>query len=155
MAERLTRVAVHFLPEFLNDSLRFGDARQTAYLDRRRAFRYFAPGQVFAYIRWEANEYGTRDWRIFVARAGDAALPLDRIPGITPGGELLLHLKGGDRVKKVLAAIDAVEALGLDAAGIAPDYWIYLQNRILARLPIRPYTIEQHRAYLARQEACA
>ena len=155
MAELLTRVAVHFLPEFLDHWVRFGDARQIVYLDRRRAFQYFAPGQIFAYIRWEASEFGTQDWRIFVIQAGDTAFPLDRIPGVTPGGELLLNLKGGDRVKRVLAAIDAVEALDLNPAHITPDYWIYVQNRILTRLPVRPYTAEQHRAHLLRRELCA
>lgn len=155
MAELLTRVAVHFLPEFLDHWVRFGDATHTVYLDRRRAYQYFASRQIFSYVRWEANEYGTQDWRIFVIRAGDATLPLDRIPGVTPGGELLLNLKGGDRVKKVLAAIDAVEALDLNAAEIAPDYWNYGQNRVVTRLPIRPYTADQHRAHLARQEVCA
>ena len=86
-------------------------------MDRRRAFDYFAPGQVFGYIRWEANEYGTRDWCFYVIRASDTAFPLDRVPGVTPGGEVLLELRGNAKIKKALEAIDAIEAEGFGSGG--------------------------------------
>lgn len=155
MSDLLTRVATWFLPEYLDHWVRFGEARHIRYLDRRRGYQYFRPGQIFAYVRWEANEFGTIEWRIFVIRAGDATALLDRIPGIAPGGELLLDLQSGKRVKKVFQAIDAVEALELDPSDIDPGYWTYVQNRILTRLPVRPYTADQHKAYLLRSRVLA
>ena len=155
MAELWTRVEIHYLPEFLNYWGRFGEPRHWQDRDRRRAFAYFAPGQVFGYVRWEANEYGTQLWRMFVVRAGNDVFPLDRIPGVTPGGEILLDLRGTDRVKKVLAVIDGLEERDLEPSEISPEYWIYVQNRVLTRLPIRPYDLDQHRAHLLRKTVCA
>ncbi len=90
-----------------------------------------------------------------MARAGDDAVPLDRIPGVTPGGEILLDLRGTDRVKKVLGVIDGLEERDLEPSEISPEYWIYVQNRIRTRLPIRPYDIDQHRAHLLRKTVSA
>lgn len=155
MAELLTRVEIHFLPEFLNYWLRFGNPSHSEDLDRRRAFDYFAPGQVFGYIRWEANEYGTKDWCFYVIRAGDTAFPLDRVPGVTPGGEVLLELRGNPKIKKALEAIDAMEAQGFDPADVSPSHFIHIHNRILIRLPIHPYGMDQHRAHLRHLELSA
>ena len=81
MPELWTRVEIHFLPEFLNYWVRFGEPRQWRDRDRRRAFAYFGAGQVFGYVRWEGNEYGTQLWRLLVVRAGSEVFPLHRIPG--------------------------------------------------------------------------
>jgi len=145
----LTRVEIVFLPEFVNHWLRFGQADEWQDLDRRRAFAYFRPGRVFGYVRWEASEYGTQAWRLFVVRSGGAAFPLDRVPGITPGGELLLDADGAAAVKRALAAIDAIEALGIDPADVSPVYFLHVHNRLRSRLPVRPYTSERHAAHVA------
>lgn len=155
MSELWTRVEIHYLPEFLNHWVRFGEPRHWQDRDRRRAFAFFGAGQVFGYVRWEANEYGTQLWRLFVVRAGGDIFPLHRIPGVTPGAEILLDLRGTDRVKKVLAVIDGLEELDLEPSEVSPDYWIHVRNRVLTRLPIRPYDLDQHRAYLLRQAVCA
>ncbi len=155
MSELWTRVEIHYLPEFLNYWIRFGEPQQWQDRDRRRAFAFFRAGQIFGYVRWEANEYGTQLWRLLVMRAGDDLHPLDRIPGVAPGGEILLDLRGTDRVKKVLAMIDALEERDFEPSEVSPDYWIYVQNRVLTRLPIRPYDLDQHRAHLLRNAVCA
>ena len=48
---------------------------------------------------------------------------------------------------------DAIEALGIDPADAAPDYWRHVHNRLSAGLEPRGYTAAQHRAWLLRQ-AC-
>jgi hypothetical protein len=52
----------------------------------------------------------------------------------------------------VLAAIDAVDAAGVDPCDASPDHWRRVHNRITAGLQPRPYTMERHCAWLRRME---
>src|SRR3546814_2156800 len=74
-------------------------------------------------------------------------------PGVTPGGEVLLRVNGGPKVQRVFEAIDTVDALGIDPADAAPDHWRHVHNRLAANENPRPYTLERHRAWLARKGA--
>jgi hypothetical protein len=152
MAELLTRVDVLYLPDLVNYWLPFGDPRHWREPDRRRALAYFAPGQMFGYIRWEANEYGTRYWRFWIVRAGREGARLQRVPGIRPGAELLLDASGKARVKRTLEAIDGLMASEFDPANVAPAYFHHLQIRVHTRRPARPYTAAQYRAQAMRRE---
>jgi len=71
---------------------------------------------------------------------------------VRPGGEILLRITGWPKVQRVLAAIDAIEALGIDPADAAPEHWRHLNNRIAVNEPFRVYSHEQHRAWLLRRE---
>ena len=68
-----------------------------------------------------------------------------------PGGESLLHLSSWRKVEKVLQAIDAVEALGIDPADAAPDHWRHVHNRLSVGEKPRPYTRSRHQAWLSRR----
>jgi len=144
----LTRVELHFGRDLFNYYIRFGEPESREEPDRRRAFEYFAPGQLFGYVRWEANEYGTQDWRLWVLRAGDTVFPLHRIPGVTPGAEILLELTGGTRVRRAFEAIDGIEEQGIDPSDVSPTYYVQVHQRILTRLPIPAYSSGRHRARL-------
>lgn len=74
------------------------------------------------------------------------------MPFVRRGGELLLSVKGWPKVEKVLLAIDAVEALGLDPADAAPDHWRHLHNRLMVGQEPRAYTLERHQLWLLRRE---
>ena len=152
MAELLTRVEVLYLPDLVNYWLPFGNPTHWQEPDRRRALAYFAPGQLFGYIRWEANEYGTRYWRFWVLRAGRIGTRLCRVPGVKPGGEILLDVRGKTRVKRALDALDGLEASEIDPADVAPAYFRHLQTRVHTRRPVRDYTAAQHRAQAIRKE---
>lgn len=81
-----------------------------------------------------------------------ACTPLDvmqNIPGIRPGARLLLHAEGEQKVRAVLAQIDAIEARGIEAIDVSPAYWRTLGNRLAARLPLPEYSAERHAAWLA------
>ena len=41
--------------------------------------------------------------------------------------------------------------LGIDPADAAPDHWRHLHNRLVAGVEPRPYSGEQHRAWLLRR----
>ena len=155
MSDLLTRVEILFLPESINYWVRFGDPEDWRATDRRQSFAYFSPGDVFGYVRWEANEYGTQSWRIWIVQAGSDVFPLYRIPGVVPGGEILLDLRGASRVKRALEQIDRLEAEGYDPGRVSPAYYLHIHNRILTRLPIRAYPRAQHEAHLAAMRVAA
>jgi hypothetical protein len=155
VTESLTRVEILFLPEFVNHWLRFGEADEWRDIDRRRAYAYFGPGRVFGYVRWEANEYGTKDWRFIVIQTVEPCRTISRVQGVNPGGKVLLHVKGNAQVKRALRQIDEIETAGIDPADVSPVYYRHVHNRILSRNDIRPYTPDQHEAHLAALKAGA
>ena len=73
------------------------------------------------------------------------------MPFVRPGGEILLRLSGWPKVERVLQAIDAVEALGIDPTDAAPDHWRHVHNRLIAGYEPRPYARDQHSAWLKRR----
>lgn len=148
----MTEVELIWVEGEIQHWIRFGDDHDLRILDRRRRVVGFLPGAVFGFVRWRANAYGTVVSRLDILRAVEPGRTVTTLPGITPGGELLLHLSGWPRVEKALQAIDAVEALGIDPEEVALDHWRHVQNRLSVGLTPRPYTRERHRAWLLRRE---
>src|SRR3546814_6057098 len=97
--------------------------------------------------------FGTLVSRIDILRAVLPGEPYQTVPGVTPGGEVLLRVNGWPKVQRVFEAIDTVDALGIDPADAAPDHWRHVHNRLAANENPRPYTLERHRAWLARKGA--
>lgn len=143
----LTVVEIAFYPELINDWLRFGNPDAERIVDRRRSLAGFAPGGVFAYVRWRANDYGTADWRLHILRAGSPGDALERVPGVRPGAEILCRLSGKVKVKRALDLIDELESRGFDPAGVSPAWWQVAGNRMAVGLPVRPYSENQHYAF--------
>ena len=111
----------------------------------------FAPGSIFAFIRWASNDFGTAISRIDILRAVDFGQRCSTVPYVRPGGDILLRLSGWSKVERVLQIIDAVEALGIDPADAAPDYWHHVHNRLSVNETPRAYTRARHRAWLHRR----
>ena len=120
-------------------------------LDRNRRVLSFTPGSIFAFVRWTSNDFGTVLSRIDILRAATPGQPYSTVPWITPGGESLLRLSGWPKVERVLQMIDVVEALGVDPADTAPDYWHHVHNRLSVNEIPRPYTRSRHQAWLHRR----
>ena len=131
---------------------RFGREVHEQILDRRRRVVGFAPDATFAFVRWAANDFGTILSRIDIVRAVGPGEPYQTLPFVRPGGEILLRIDGWPKVERVLQAIDAIEALGIDPVDVAPDHWRHVHNRIAVGQPSRLYTIERHHAWLKRRE---
>jgi hypothetical protein len=89
------------------------------------------------------DDFGTVVSRIDIVRAVASGQNYQTLPFVRPGGEILLRAQGWPKVERVLQAIDAVEALGIDPAVAAPEYW---------RTQHRPYSRQQHRAWRLRKE---
>lgn len=151
----LTRVSLWHVPDFANDWLRFGAPAVERVIDRRRSWAGFAPGSVFAYVRWRGGDYGTVRWSLAVLLARAPGQPVETVAGVSPGAEILLQALGEGPVHRAFAVIDAVEVAGFDPCGISANYWRVARNRLAAHQPPRPYGQAEHAAWLARREVSA
>ena len=97
------------------------------------------------------GEHGTVFSRIDIVRAVRRGEPFQTLPFVRPGGEILLRLDGWPKVERALAAIDTVEALGLDPADASPEHWRHVHNRLTTNLEPHAYTPERHAAWLHRR----
>ncbi|OJY70141.1 MAG: glycosidase [Sphingobium sp. 66-54] len=149
---RLTEVELTWIEQRLEHWIRFGRIAQDRILTRKTRVVGFRPGAIFAFVRWAASDFGTIVSRIDVVRAIAPGDPYTTLPFVRPGGDILLHVESWPKVQQVLAAIDAVEAAGVDPCDAAVDHWRHVHNRIAAGHQPRPYTMERHRAWLKRRE---
>lgn len=131
--------------------IRFGNVVAERIVDRRNRIVAFAPGSIFAFVRWRAGEYGTVESRIAVLRAVRPGEALTTYPHITPGAEILLDVAGWSKVQTVLEAVDGVEKIGVAPAAVAPDYWRHVSARVGVGLVPRRYDRVRHRAWLLRR----
>jgi Protein of unknown function (DUF2840) len=150
-ASDLTTVEILWLEKRIENRVRFGRPVSEKVLDRNRRVLSLSPGSVFAFVRWASNDFGTVLSRIDILRAVTPGQPYSTVPWITPGGESLLRLSGWPKVERVLQTIDVVEALGIDPADAAPDYWHHVHNRLSVNETPRPYTRSRHQAWLHRR----
>lgn len=150
-ASALTTVELLWLEKRIENRIRFGRHVSEKVLDRNRRVLSFVPGNIFAFVRWTSNDFGTVLSRIDILRAVTPGQPYSTVPWIAPGGESLLRLSGWPKVERVLQLIDAVEALGIDPADAAPDYWHHVHNRLSVNEAPRPYTRSRHQAWLHRR----
>jgi hypothetical protein len=148
----LTHVELEWIKGRIENWIRFGRTAEQRIVDNQRRIVSFAPGNVFAFVRWASNDYGTILSRIDILRAVAPGEPCSTVPHVRPGGESLLRLSGWPKVEKVLHAIDGIEALGIDPADAAPDHWRHIHNRLSVGEQPRPYTRSRHQAWLHRRK---
>jgi len=146
-----TDVELTWLEGRIEHWIRFGHDCGETILDRRRRVLSFAPNTVFAFVRWAANDYGTVVSRLDIVRAITPGEPYQTLPFVRPGGEILVRVSGWPKVQRVLQMIDAIEALGIDAADVAPDHWRHVHNRLRAGEEPHRYACDQHRAWMLRR----
>ena len=149
--DSLTHVELTHVEKRIENWIRFGRAVHEQILDRRRRIVSYRPGSVFAFVRWAANEFGTVISRVDIVRAVEPGEAHQTLPFVRPGGEILLRVDSWQKVELVLQARDAVEAHNMDPADAAPEYWRHLHNRLAAGHEPRPYTRDQHAAWLKRR----
>lgn len=131
--------------------IRFGCVVETHAVSRRNRFVAFAPGAVFAYVRWACGPRGALGARLDILQAVDRTGARVAVPGVTPGAVSLLRLNGWGRVRHALAVIDAVAETGVALEAVAPDHWRHVHNRMTASLAPQAYTQVRHRALKLRQ----
>ena len=150
-SEDMTQVELTWIEKQIENWLRFGHRFGEKILDRHRSVVSFAPNSIFAFVRWTSNDYGTIQSRIDIVRAIVPSERYQTLPFVRPGGDILLRIDGWSKVERVLLVIDAVEALGINAADTAPDYWPHVHNRLTVGYQPRAYTRERHEAWLKRR----
>ena len=147
----LTHVELLWLEKRIENWIRFGRHVEEQILDKRRRVLSFAPGNIFAFVRWTSNDFGALISRIDIIRAVEPGQRCATVPYVRPGGDILLRLSGWPKVERVLQIADAIEALGIDPADAAPDYWHHVHNRLSVNEVLRSYTRSRHRAWLHRR----
>ncbi len=148
----LTHVELLWIKKQVENRIRFGRSVEQHIIDRQWRVVSFEPGSIFAFVRWTGNEYGTTLSRIDILRAVASGERYITVPYVRPGGESLLQISGWPKVEKVLQAIDAIEALGIDPADAAPEHWQHVHNRVSVGERPRPYTKTRHEAWLPRRK---
>ena len=151
MMSDLTHVELLWLEKRIENWIRFGHHAEEKVLDKQRRILSFAPGQLFAFVRWVSNDFGTVISRIDVIRTVAPGQRCATVPYVRPGGDILLRQAGWPKVERVLQLIDAVEALDIDPADAAPDYWHHVHNRVSVNETPRPYSRSRHQAWLHRR----
>jgi hypothetical protein len=147
----LTQVELIWLKKRIENWIRFGRIVQESVLDRNRRIVSFTPDSLFAFVRWRGNDYGTVVSHIHILRAVKPGEPCSTVPYVRPGGDILLRLSGWQTVEKILQTIDAIEALGINPADAAPEYWQHVHNRVSVNERPRRYTVTRHQAWLQRR----
>lgn len=152
-APSTTLVELTWVEKRIEHWIRFGHKVHEQILDQRHRVVGFAPNTTFAFVRWAANDFGTIISRVDILRAVRDGEPFQTLPFVRPGGDILLKVDRWPKVERVLQAIDAIEALGIDPVDVAPDHWRHVHNRLNAGHDPRPYSRERHSAWLQRRRA--
>ena len=147
----LTQVELFWLEGKREHWLRFGQPIGDQIIDRRRRSQTFRENQIFAFVRWQSNDYGTIVSRLDIVRCVGSDEPFTTLPGVTPGGDVLLSVSGWPKVERVFKLIDAIEALGIDAYDVAPDHWRHIHNRLAVAETPRSYSLARHYAWRLRK----
>jgi hypothetical protein len=131
--------------------IRFGHPADDKIIDRQRRVLSFTPDSIFAFVRWQSNDFGTVLSRIDILRALQPHEAMTSIGFMRPGGEILLRMSGWPKVQRVLQLIDAIEQVGFDPADICSDHWRHIHNRLSANQEPREYTKERHALWFKRK----
>lgn len=108
MSGDLTLVSLSWRKKRRNHRLLFGVPRGEIRLDWQRNLAVFAPGDLFAYERWEASKYGTTHWSICVLQAGAPGDHLTALQGLKPGAILLAKRSGKRACTILLSEFDRI-----------------------------------------------
>ena len=147
----LTQVELLWLEKRVETWIRFGHVAREHIIDDSRRVVSFAPNSIFAVVHWAANDYGTILSQIDILRAVAPGEPYAVAPDVQPGADILLRVSRWPKVEKVLHAIDAIEALGIDLTEAAPEHWRHVHNRLSVNEQPRSYTLSRHEAWLRRR----
>src|SRR5258705_10289656 len=116
MADGPTYVDLIWIEKRVQRWIRFGRVASEQIVNPRRSTVAFAPGDVFAFVRWASNEFGTVASRIDILRAVRPGEPCSTVGFVRPGGGGLLRRYRWPEGGRLVAAIDAVQGFGVHPA---------------------------------------
>ena len=82
----VTTVELLWLEKRIENRIRFGHPISEKIVDLHRRVLSFAPGSIFAFVRWTSNDFGTVLSRIDILRAAAPGQRYSTVPWINPGG---------------------------------------------------------------------
>jgi len=132
---------------------RFGHPLKRLDRGRRIAFEYYAPGEVFSYVRWQSNDYGTERWEVFICQAPRPGEKHRPVPWAKPGVIVLLHAAGVAQVRRFWAMLDQIAKQEIDAADVSPEFYRLAHVAISSGLNPPAYTKAKHAAHLLRRKS--
>lgn len=147
-----TYVKLYWVEGVREHWLRFGSPVADTVIDRRQRKLTFREGQIFAFVRWASNDYGTVQSRLDIIRCVRAGQPFTTSDNVDPGGDILLSISGWPKVERVFKLIDTIEASGIDPCEVAPDHWRHVHARLAVAETPRSYSQLRHHAWLQRKE---
>jgi hypothetical protein len=147
-----THVKLYWVEGSCEHWLRFGSPVADTIIDRRQRKLTFHKGQIFAFVRWASNDYGTVQSRLDIVRCVGAGEPFTTAANVDPGGDILLSISGWPKVERVFKLIDSIEASGIDPCEVAPDHWRHVHARLAVAETPRGYSHLRHHAWLQRKE---
>ncbi|MHC5307779.1 DUF2840 domain-containing protein [Bartonella sp. LJL80] len=148
----LTLVDLIWIEGKIEHWLKFANTVYEHRTDKNRRTVGLNPNEVFAFVRWSANDYGTVVSRLDIVQSVDREEKYQTIPFVRPGGLLLLKTNGLNNVHYVLDLITEIERSGINATEVSPDYWRHVHARLLVHSKPHIYTTEQHQAWLKRKK---
>ena len=83
-------------------------------------FSHSRLAHLSAFVRWASSDFGAAIWRVDILRAATPGQRYSTVPWVKPGGDILLRITGWSKVERVLQLVDAVEALDIHPADVAP-----------------------------------
>ena len=89
-----TTVELLWLEKRIENRVRFGRAVAEQIIDRRRRVLSFAPGSIFAFVRWASSAFGAAISRVDILRAATPGQRYSTVPWVKPGGDILLRITG-------------------------------------------------------------
>ncbi len=114
-AVTLTHVELTWIEKKIEHWLRFGRRAEEKILDRRRSIASFAPNNIFAFVRWATNDYGTIISRMSIRQSCNHAFAPERQLSIFPTRARGRHDRDVDDARSqiekqpILSAVDGVD----------------------------------------------
>jgi hypothetical protein len=81
----LTHVELTWLKKRIENWIRFGRITEDHVIDQQRRVVSFAPGSIFAFVRWASNDYGTVVSRIDISAPSNQASAARLCPSCARG----------------------------------------------------------------------
>ena len=101
-----------WLKKRIENRIRFGPIAQRHILDRGHQVVLFEAGSIFAFVRCASNKFGTIFSQIDILRAVTEGERCSTVPGVRPGGEILLRHAGWRKVERCCRRLISSTRLG-------------------------------------------
>lgn len=102
-ATNLTHVELTWLERRTEQWIRFGRIAEERVPTRSTRVVSFAPGNLFAFIRWASNDFGAIISRVDILRTVAPGEPYTTLRFVRPGGEIVLQIVGWRNVSRVVS----------------------------------------------------